>query len=66
MLFRSHLFEPRILRNSLSVKAIMERNAVDFEIQGEIWANPIPEQLFIKTKIDLETGQCAFGDHANG
>lgn len=60
------LFEPRILRNSLSVKAIMERNAVDFEIQGEIWANPIPEQLFIKTKIDLETGQCAFGDHANG
>jgi type VI secretion system protein ImpF len=48
-------FEPRILRNSLTVTATMNRQAIGFEIQGEIWANPIPEHLFIKTKMDLET-----------
>jgi len=59
------LFEPRILRNSLNVKAFMERNMISFEIRGELWANPIPEHLFISTKIDLETGQVALGDRSN-
>jgi type VI secretion system protein ImpF len=48
------------------VKATMERNVVSFELYGELWANPIPEKLFIKTKIDLETGQCNLGDGGNG
>lgn len=59
-------FEPRILRNSLSVKAVMDHQAVAFEIQGEIWANPLSEHLFIKTKIDLETGQYSFGGPGDG
>jgi type VI secretion system protein ImpF len=61
-----HLFEPRILKNSLRVKASIEQHIMAFEIQGELWANPMPEQLFIKTKIDLETGQCSLGDRADG
>lgn len=61
-----HFFEPRILRHSLTVKAVMDHQAVAFDIQGEIWANPIPEHLFIKTKIDLETGQYAFGGSGDG
>ena len=60
------LFEPRIMRQTLMVKATMERNIVSFELYGELWANPIPEKLFIKTKIDLETGQCNLGDGGNG
>lgn len=60
------LFEPRIIRNSVAVKATLERNMVIIEIRGDLWANPMPEQLFLKTKVDLETGQCILGDATNG
>jgi type VI secretion system protein ImpF len=60
------LFEPRIMRHTLMVKATMERNVISFELYGELWANPISEKLFIKTKIDLESGQCNLGDGGNG
>ena len=59
-------FEPRILRNSVTVTAVMEHQAIAFEIQGEIWANPVPEHLFIKTKLDLETGQLTSGGGGDG
>jgi len=60
------LFEPRILRQTLTVKAKMERHLIFFEMYAELWANPVPEKLFIKTKIDLETGACNLGESANG
>ncbi len=59
-------FEPRILPHSLVVKAVQERQTIAFEIRGEIWANPMPEQLFIKTRLDLETGQCVTGETGDG
>jgi len=54
-------FEPRIDAKSLTVKIFfdteeMGKNAMVFEIQGELWGNPIPTSLFLKTEIDLETG----------
>jgi len=54
-------FEPRIDAKSLVVKVLfdteeMGRNAMVFEIEGELWGNPIPTSLFLKTEIDLETG----------
>lgn len=60
------LFEPRIIRHTLSVKATIERQIISFEMNGEIWANPMAEKLFIKTQLDLETGKCTLGDGANG
>jgi type VI secretion system protein ImpF len=60
------LFEPRIMRHTLNLKATIERQVISFEVFGELWANPIPEKLFIKTKIDLETGQCSLGDSGHG
>jgi type VI secretion system protein ImpF len=60
------LFEPRILRHSISLKATMDHQIVSFEVSGELWANPIPEKLFIKTQIDLESGQCSLGDGGHG
>lgn len=60
------LFEPRILQHSLVVRAVLDRHIIAFEIRGELWANPMPEQLFIKTKIDLETGQCLTGEASHG
>lgn len=54
-------FEPRILRNSLRVKAQLEydqmnHNALSFEIEGDLWAQPMPLRLLLKTQLDLETG----------
>ena len=60
------LFEPRIMRNTLAVRAIKDRHIIGLEIRGELWASPVPEHLFIKTKIDLETGQVMLGDATNG
>ena len=60
------LFEPRIIRHTSSVTATLERHLISFEIEGELWANPVPERLFIKTKLDLETGQCSLGDRTDG
>lgn len=59
-------FEPRIVPRSMSINVNQERNTVSFEIHGDLWANPLPEHLFIKTKVDLETGQCLLGDASNG
>jgi type VI secretion system protein ImpF len=60
------IFEPRIIARSMDINSIMERNIVTFEIRGELWANPLPEQLYLKTKVDIETGQCLLGDASNG
>lgn len=52
-------FEPRILSNSLSVIADkFGTNAVRLEIRGMLWAQPLPEQMYVKTDVDLETGAC--------
>ncbi|MFB3893150.1 MAG: type VI secretion system baseplate subunit TssE [Phycisphaerae bacterium] len=56
-------FEPRIIRNSLSIRPAVEQNAMShnavfLEIRGELWALPAPEVLYVKTQVDLETGQC--------
>lgn len=55
-------FEPRILRHTLKVRAHasddqMNHNALVFEIFGELWAQPVPLELFLKTEIDLENGE---------
>ena len=54
-------FEPRIIPETLTVKTITESgpapNILTFEIRGELWASPLPEQLYLRTEIDLETGQ---------
>ena len=58
-----HFFEPRIIRNTLSVRIRtesekMDHNAISFEIKGELWAQPMSDTLFVRTEVDLETGQC--------
>jgi type VI secretion system protein ImpF len=58
-------FEPRILRTSIKVRALPPTDAsspcsLGFEIRGQLWAQPVPEELFIRTEIDLETGELAF------
>ena len=54
-------FEPRILRNTVKVRAIPaedepDQNALTLEIEGTLWGQPSPQQLFLKTEVDLESG----------
>jgi type VI secretion system protein ImpF len=60
------VFEPRLTPRSLSIRADMERNIVTFDLDGELWANPLPEHLHLKTAVDIETGQCLLGDSPHG
>ena len=60
------VFEPRISPRSLTIHTSKERQTVTFEVEGEMWANPLPEHLHIKTAVDLETGQCLLGDAPHG
>jgi len=54
-------YEPRILAKTLVVSVQeqddMNRNAIVLQISGELWAEPLPIALYIKTEIDLETGE---------
>jgi len=56
-----YTFEPRILRNSLRIRSRLEGNVVVLDVDGELWANPLPEQLHIRTMLDIETGHCSMG-----
>ncbi|HTN73617.1 MAG TPA: type VI secretion system baseplate subunit TssE [Pirellulaceae bacterium] len=54
-------FEPRILRHSLRVTArrysnLSNNNALVFEIEGEMWAQPLPLRLYLRTEVDLDSG----------
>jgi len=54
-------FEPRLLRNKLSVTvekqpSVMNRNSLVFMIRAEMWAQPLPQSIFMRTEFDLETG----------
>jgi type VI secretion system protein ImpF len=60
------VFEPRINRRTLSVRATIERNILSIELTGELWANPLPETLFIKTELDLESGYSRMNEIAHG
>ncbi|MBE0541991.1 MAG: type VI secretion system baseplate subunit TssE [Verrucomicrobia bacterium] len=60
------VFEPRLSPRSLTIHSNQERNLVMFEVEGEMWANPLPEHLHVKTSVDLETGQCLLGDAPHG
>jgi type VI secretion system protein ImpF len=59
-------FEPRITPRSLTIHADLDRNLVTFDVAGELWANPLPEHLHVKTTVDVESGQCIFGDSPHG
>ena len=51
-------FEPRIRPESLRVRGRRDDGAIPalvFEIEGELWAQPVPLQLFLETTIEIET-----------
>jgi type VI secretion system protein ImpF len=65
-------FEPRILRDSVRVVPLAPGqqgaapNQVMFEIHGELWGQPLPERLYLKTALDLEIGELRLFDMEAG
>ncbi len=61
-------YEPRIAPVSLQVEALItesqldHHNLISVHIRGDLWAQPIPIELLLRTEIDLETGQVKISD----
>ncbi len=61
-------FEPRILPDSLRVRAIIptdpqgNHNLLQFELRGELWSMPFPVELLLRSELDLETGYVKLTD----
>ena len=60
-------FEPRLTPNTLRVVVNadlkrMDRQSLTFNIESEMWAQPIPLNLYLKTEVDLETGKFNVSD----
>ena len=61
-------FEPRIVPATLHVRTVVDpgqldhHNIVGVEIQGHLWAQPVPLELLVRTEIDLETGRVEIAD----
>ena len=53
-------FEPRIIAHTLKVSAERNKgdthNVLGFRIEGQLWSQPIPLEIYMRTEIDLESG----------
>jgi type VI secretion system protein ImpF len=64
-------FEPRILRDTVRVRAIHpeettgRHNTVSFVVEGDLWAQPFPERLYFRTELDLEAGEIRVFDEGH-
>ena len=60
-------FEPRIRPQTLRVRMRESRDtsanpAIVFEVEGELWAQPVPVHLFLETSIEIETRLAAVSE----
>ena len=62
-------FEPRFLPSSIAIAVRLGRNpfgaaALIVEIEADLFAEPLPLALRLRTEIDVETGRVTVGDAA--
>ncbi|SAK93740.1 type VI secretion system lysozyme-like protein [Caballeronia glebae] len=64
-------FEPRLARETVRVTALDNANGakgmrsghvICFEIEADMWSQPYPERLFLRTELDLEAGEVRVSD----
>jgi type VI secretion system protein ImpF len=61
-------FEPRIVPSTLKVRALESAAALDHhnqiqvEIRGQLWAQPVPIEILLRTEVDLESGKVQIQD----
>jgi type VI secretion system protein ImpF len=54
-------FEPRLIQRTVRVRLTvdedeMSHNSMSFVIEAELWSQPLPLQLYLRTEIDFEDG----------
>jgi type VI secretion system protein ImpF len=54
------------IRVLLQADPLEQHNVIGAEIRGELWAQPVPLELLVRTKIDLETGKVEIADLVSG
>jgi type VI secretion system protein ImpF len=42
----------------------MDNTTLAFEIEGELWGQPLPLRVFLKTEIDLDIGEVRVSDYS--
>lgn len=61
-----NIFEPRILPNTLNIQAFiseeMNLHAMRFDIEADLWAQPLPLHLYLRTEINKITGDVDLRD----
>jgi type VI secretion system protein ImpF len=63
-------FEPRVLPDTVEVSAITSadvaghHNLLAFEIRGQLWSEPYPLDLLLRSQIDLESGVVSVSDNS--
>lgn len=55
-------FEPRLLKSSLKVRILVDPdehspNAMAFGIEAQLWSQPLPLRLYLRTDVNLEDGE---------
>jgi type VI secretion system protein ImpF len=55
-------FEPRLVRSSVRVRGVVDErnmghNALAFEIDADLWAEPLPLRMSLLTEVDFEDGR---------
>ena len=61
-------FEPRILPRTLEVELVMDgpalesHNRIGLQIRGMLWAQPVPLEFLVRSRIDLEEGRIEVQD----
>jgi type VI secretion system protein ImpF len=55
-------FEPRLIGSTVQVivnmdDARMDSRSLSFRIEAQMWAQPMPLSLYLRTEVDLETGE---------
>ena len=64
-------FEPRLIPSTVRIAAVvgdeqMSQRTLTLEIEAALWAQPVPEQLFLRTEVDLETGEVDVQEQGHG
>jgi type VI secretion system protein ImpF len=56
-----HEFEPRLLEDSVKVSSEVydakSHNTMVATIEAELWSQPLPQKLLLRTELDLENGE---------
>jgi len=60
-------FEPRIMPNTLKVTYSESSNrdqtaVIAFDVRGQLWAQPVPLELFIRSEVDVTSGEVKIVD----